>query len=262
MAEQWVLREDGGAVAVLGATRPSYTTINHDFNRYLFQAILVEGVQPIGLILGRATAKLYNQYGTDTYAQANMRMYTWLGDPSLRVGDVFDVHPAPPAGTVILNEVMADPPGNADGDTNGDGVRNYKADEFIEVVNTGSGAADISGWTLGDRVGVRYTFPEETIIPPGKALVVFGGGKPEQFADMGGSQVLVASGGLRLNNKGDALVLTDELGERVDGMEYKASLAEGASMVRAEDGDGTSAFERHPGEPPYSPGRKRDGSGF
>lgn len=263
MAEQWVLREGGGAVAVLGATRPSYTKINHDFNRYLFQAILVEGVEPIGLILGRATAKLFNQYGTDWMAQANMRMYTWLGDPSLRIGQVFDVDPPPPPpGAVIVNEVMADPPDNADGDTNGDGVRNYKDDEFVELVNTGAGATDVSGWTIVDRVGVRYTFPDGTVIPPGKALVVFGGGTADQFADMGGSQVLVASSGLRLNNKGDAITLVDAEGERVDGLEYKASLADGASMVRAVDGDGASSFERHPGEPPYSPGRKRDGGVF
>jgi len=263
MAEQWVLRPEGGAVAVMGATRPSYTKINHDFNRYLFQAILVEGVEEIGLVMNRANAMLFNQYGDDRWAQANMRMYTWLGDPSLRIGDAFDVDPAPPApGAVILNEVMADPPDNADGDTNGDGTRHYKSDEFIELVNTGSGATDVSGWTIVDRVGVRFTFPDGTIIPPGKAVVVFGGGKVDEFADMGGSGVLVSSTGLQLNNKGDEVLLIDAEGERVDGMEYKASLADGASMVRKVDGDGTSEFERHPGQPPYSPGRRTDGSTF
>ena len=263
MAEQWVLRPGGGAVAVLGATRPSYTLINHDFNRYLFQALLIEGADEIGLILNRANAKLFNQYGSDWMAIANMRMYTWLGDPSLRIGEAFDVDPPPPQpGAVILNEVMADPPDGAAGDTNGDGTRNFKSDEFIELVNTGAGATDVSGWTIVDRVGVRFTFPDGTMVPPGKAIVVFGGGSPEQFADMAGSQVLVSSTGLRLNNKGDSLTLVNATGDRVDGMEYKASLADGASMVRAVDGDGSTAFERHPGQPPFSPGRRTDGSAW
>lgn len=262
MAEHWVHFAGGGAVGVLGATQPSYTLVNHDFNRYLFQALLTEGVQEIGMLINRANAKLFNQYGEDNMALANMRMYTWLGDPSLRIGDVFAVPPLPPEpGAIIINEVMAHVPDGLEGDTNGDGIREFKDDEFIELVNTGAGATDISGWSIADKVGIRFTFPEGTIIPPGKALVVFGGGEPKTFADMGGSQVIVAPSGLKLNDDGDSIMLV-KADERVDGMEYKAALAAGGSMVRAVDGDGTTAFERHSGQPPYSPGRKRDGSSF
>ncbi|HQB42300.1 MAG TPA: C25 family cysteine peptidase [Polyangiaceae bacterium] len=259
MAEHWVLHPSGGAVAVLGATQPSYTIVNHDFNRYLFQALLNEGVSEIGALLHRANAKLFNQYGDDRCAAANMRMYTWLGDPSLRIGEPFEVPPLPPPpGAVIINEVMAHPPS----DTNGDGIFDFKSDEFIELVNTGQGDTDISGWTISDKIGVRFTFPQGTILPGGKALVVFGGGDIEQFADMGGSAVFVASSGLKLNDDGDAVTLSNASSERVDSMEYRAALARGSSMTRAIDADGATAFEHHPGEPPFSPGKRRDGTPF
>jgi len=263
MAEHWVLHPTGGAVAVLGATHPSYTVINHDFNRYLFQALLSEGVSELGTLLHRANAKLFNQYGEDSMALANMRMYTWLGDPSLRVGEAFDVPPLPPPpGAIILNEIMAHPPDALLGDTNGDGVRDFRSDEFIELVNTGVGDTDVSGWTITDKVGVRFTFPEGTVIPGGKALVVFGGGTSESFADMGASTVLLAPSGLKLNDDGDVITLINAGGERVDGLEYRAALARGSSMTRATDADGAAAFEHHPGQPPYSPGKRRDGSPF
>lgn len=262
MAEQWVFHPNGGAVAVLGATRPSYTVPNDDFNRYLFQALLNEGVDEIGLLMNRANAKLFNQYGKDWGATSNMRMYTWLGDPSLRLGEAFDVPPPPASGSVIINEVMASPAEGLLGDTNGDGVREFKADEFVELVNTGAGDADLSGWTVSDRIGTRFTFPEGTVLGAGKALVVFGGGDPATFSDKGGSQVFVASGGLKLNDDGDEVALFDAAMERVDSMSYRAALAKGGSMVRVVDGDGTSPFEQHPGEPPHSPGRKRDGGSF
>ncbi|MET0405653.1 MAG: lamin tail domain-containing protein, partial [Cystobacter sp.] len=48
---------------------------------------------------------------------------------------------------VILNEVLANEAGS---DVNG---------EFIELVNTGTAAADLSGWTLSDATATRHTFP-------------------------------------------------------------------------------------------------------
>jgi hypothetical protein len=38
----------------------------------------------------------------------------------------------------------------AAGDANGDGERNSREDEFVELANTGSETVDISGWILGD----------------------------------------------------------------------------------------------------------------
>ncbi|HYO73331.1 MAG TPA: lamin tail domain-containing protein, partial [Archangium sp.] len=62
---------------------------------------------------------------------------------------------------VILNEMLANEPGSS---TDG---------EFVELVNVGGTAVDISGWKLWDADLARHTFASGTSIGPGKALVVF-----------------------------------------------------------------------------------------
>ncbi len=86
LAEQFFLRPNGGAVAYLGATEPSYTKPNHDFNRYLFAAMLDRNVHRIGALAMQANAALLRQYGDDTSTRDNVQMYFWLGDPSIEVG--------------------------------------------------------------------------------------------------------------------------------------------------------------------------------
>ena len=56
---------------------------------------------------------------------------------------------------VILNEILANEPGSS---TSG---------EFIELVNTGSSAVDLSGWTLSDSSSVRHTFAGGTQLAAG-----------------------------------------------------------------------------------------------
>jgi PKD repeat protein len=161
---------------------------------------------------------------------------------------------------VILNEVLADPPLST-GDANGDGVRNATQDEFVELYNTEPHAVDLSGWRISDKLAVRFTFPEGTILPAGKALVVFGGGDPASFSDMGGSQVFVA-GNLSLNNNGDTVTVHRADNTVADTLTYSTSLARQTAMVRAVDGDPSAGFVKHPGTPPYSPGTRQDGQTF
>jgi hypothetical protein len=59
--------------------------------------------------------------------------------------------------TVVINEIHYDPAGVA-------------AEEFIELINPGDSAVDISGWKLGG--GVAFTFPGGTVIPAGGYRVV------------------------------------------------------------------------------------------
>ena len=86
LAEQFMLHAGGGAVAFLGASEPSYTKPNHDFNRYLFSAILDRNVHRIGALQMQANAALLRQYGDDDSAMDNVKMYFWLGDPAIEVG--------------------------------------------------------------------------------------------------------------------------------------------------------------------------------
>jgi hypothetical protein len=93
LGEQFLSAPGGGAVAFLGATQPSYTTPNHDFHRYLFQTVLEEGQTTLGKVLLRANIELLKQYGNDSYAQENVRMYAILGDPTTTLGTPYSCAP-------------------------------------------------------------------------------------------------------------------------------------------------------------------------
>ncbi|MBZ0273728.1 hypothetical protein K8I61_16940, partial [bacterium] len=86
--EAWMTR-DGGATALVGAVHSSYTVPNHDFNRFLFESIYDDGVATLGDVLALANARLLAFYAADPvyrqYAEANVDMYIWLGDPFLKL---------------------------------------------------------------------------------------------------------------------------------------------------------------------------------
>ncbi len=82
----------------------------------------------------------------------------------------------PGASSLVINEVMFDVPQDAAGDANGDGTRSARADEFVEIVNTGTQAVDISGYKLLERdLSTIFIFPNGVSLKPGEYTVVFGG---------------------------------------------------------------------------------------
>lgn len=132
-----------------------------------------------------------------------------------------------PAGDadIIINEYLADVPQDAEaGDVNGDGTRSTSQDEFVELVNISSTYLDISGYRLHDvsNTTIRFTFPSSpfrTVVPPGEAVVVFGGGTVAAFGGNFGNcrtnGLLFAStksGGLSLNDTGDTIQFKDPSG--------------------------------------------------
>lgn len=80
--EIWMKNEK--AITFLGATRPSWTSPNHDFDKYLFDAIINHGLSMAGDIMNWAKTKLYLNY-PGTTARDNIRMYLLLGDPTAGV---------------------------------------------------------------------------------------------------------------------------------------------------------------------------------
>jgi len=108
--------------------------------------------------------------------------------------------------SLIITEILADPPVGSAGDANRDGVRDPADDEFVEIVNRGPDPVCLAGWTLGDaRSPVRHVFPLGPALAPGQFLIVFGGGVPT--GPFGGAQVQWSAGGLGLQNDGDVLTL-------------------------------------------------------
>lgn len=114
------VKDSDSAVAFLGASRPSYTTPNHDFDKNLFDAIGNEYITRLGWVLNDANAELVASYGSTSYAMDNVKMYLWLGDPALDLWTgspqtlVVD-HPTAVMTTmdVTVQDVLANPVANA-----------------------------------------------------------------------------------------------------------------------------------------------------
>jgi len=173
-----------------------------------------------------------------------------LGSPSDASDGTFTITVATP-GKAILNEILANEPGS---DTGG---------EFIEVVNAGGTAIDISGWALWDATKARHTFATGTVLAPGKAIVVFGSAS----AIPAGLSNAVASstGDLNLVNSGDTVSLRKNK-TKMDTFTYGSSLAsvDGVSMNRSPDSTAGATFVLHTSlsSLPSSPGVRPDGTAY
>lgn len=142
---------------------------------------------------------------------------------------------------IVINEILADP-GRRDAGC--DGTSDDVADEFVEIVNTGSTPIDLGGATLSDITGPKHTFSAGLVLEPAGAVVVFGGGSPtfDGTALAIGSWCLdlprsvtieVAPQGLSLNDGGDTVTLTGPLGVILDTESYAAEGADEQSLNRS-----------------------------
>lgn len=181
------------------------------------------------------------------------------------------------APTVVVNEVLADPPTGIEGDANHDGTRDSAQDEFVELVNSTNGGINLSGWTIRTRSSassteaVRHTFVTDTTLPAGEAMVVFGGGT-FNVADplFGCAQVVKASaGGLSLTNGGLTILVRDGLGNLVTQFSYGGSTGlnggNAQSLTRSPDINGNPVLHSTAagaGARKFSPGVKVDGTPF
>lgn len=115
-------------------------------------------------------------------------------------------------GGIVINEILVDPNGANNFDTDGNGTADA-TDEFVELLNTSNVAIDISGLELWDAgVGNWFTFPPGTILQAGAhALVIVGvqsggslptGGANDLFFDAG-------RGSAAINNGADNITLYD-----------------------------------------------------
>jgi len=151
---------------------------------------------------------------------------------------------APGPGAVMLNEICANEPGSA------------VAGEFVELVNVGGTAVDLSGWTVSDGTSVRHTFTAGPTLVPGAAWVVFGGatGIPAGLSNA----TAASTGTLGLGNSGDTVTIKSATGATVDSFTYPASLSsvDGVSMNRSPDWTSGAPFVLHTviSTAPSSPG--------
>lgn len=167
--------------------------------------------------------------------------------------DAEEPPPQPPGSPALfLNEILANEPG---GDTAG---------ELVEIVNTGSAAVDLAGFTVSDSVSTRHTFGAGTTLGAGKAIAIFGGAAaiPPGLA----GAVAASTGTLGLSNSGDTVTLRDADGASIDAFTYTSALAgtDGVSMNRSPDAVPGGGFVLHTAlsASSSSPGVHADGSAF
>jgi hypothetical protein len=151
--------------------------------------------------------------------------------------------------SVVINEVFPDVLGTGtDANTNGL-VEEPLEDQFIEIVNTGDEAVNLTGWRL---ITDRTDQPEPpltvhnfsgTILKPGGSVIVFGGGdevllQKKSFGQFGRAIIHVANGsfnGVNLTDDGAArATLETPDGYVEDEVRYSSNLAEvNSSLVRS-----------------------------
>jgi hypothetical protein len=169
-------------------------------------------------------------------------------------------------GQVIINEFLADPLYETAGDANGDGLRDPDHDDFIELLNVGSSSVNLSGFRIRDGFAVRHTFTSGTVLAPGQALVLFGGGSPQGW--FGGAQVQTASTGtLSLSQLGDEIRLENGAGSVLQSLTYGPEGGLEASLTRNPDGATAPPTVLHntpaaSGGRAFSPGTRLNGVPF
>ncbi|OPY53001.1 MAG: Peptidase family C25 [Methanosaeta sp. PtaU1.Bin112] len=82
--EAWI--KNMKAITFFGASRPSWTTENDSFNKYIFDGIVNQGLTKAGDIMNWAVTKLFSNLKNDC-AIDNIRMYLLLGDPTADLGE-------------------------------------------------------------------------------------------------------------------------------------------------------------------------------
>lgn len=176
-------------------------------------------------------------------------------------------HPPDP-GELLINEILADPPGSAssdlEGDANRDGTRSAAGDEFVEIGNLAGCALVLDGVRIADSQEDKFTFPADVRLEPGKVVVVFGGGSP--LGDFGGAQVFTASG-LALNNDGDTVEIKSPDGTQLEVEIFGTEAGDDQSLTRFVDLDADTGLVKHTQAPDaqgarFSPGTRINGASF
>lgn len=178
---------------------------------------------------------------------------------------------------LVLNEALYDPPSDdsvtpeIEGDANNDGTRDALDDEFLEFFNNSNSSLDISGYKIYDSNALgsgtpRHVVPDNTVLSPNSAYVVFGGGTPT--GDFGTAIVHTASDGqLNLTNSGDVVTLTTDNDDFVlelnsSQLESDLSIDFGSDESITRNPDITGDYVLHTtanSDLVYSPGLKVDG---
>jgi len=183
---------------------------------------------------------------------------------------------APTGSDLVINEVLTD--GGTEGDPNGDGTLDKTDDEFIEIVNAATYSVDLSGVTITENEFAflpRHTFADGSLLKPGEAVVVFGGGDTSNLG-VDNAWFVVADNedagtlyGLDFGDDGDRISLNDADGNALTSVAYgdhvlsSSDAVKDASLTLDTDVTGTLYVDHTTvGAGPFSAGTMADGTAF
>lgn len=134
-----------------------------------------------------------------------------------------------------INEIMAD---NASYVKDEDG----EFCDWIEILNTGSAAINLEGYTLSDSLDNprKWRFPAVSI-DPGQCLIVYASGKDRAPVDGGNLHA-----NFKLNAEGEDVTLSDANGRLIDKLSFSL-LKTDQSLSRKQDGSTTTSAAPTPG---------------
>ena len=161
------------------------------------------------------------------------------------------------AANVVISEVLADPPSDA----NRDGQYDPHEDEFIELYNAGSRRISLAGWRLGDagHLSEYFRFPPDAVIEPGSYVVLFGGGHPTGFT----VPVYTDDGkiGDGLTDSGESIHLINKHGDEISFL-FQSTWPDDQSLVCTSPDSSTfvphktASQTKTPFSPGYAPGMR------
>lgn len=144
--------------------------------------------------------------------------------------------------SLIITEILADPPAGLAGDANGDGIGSTTQDEFIEFFNDSVIPLDLSNWFVNDAITTRHVFSAGTLLDPYGYLTVFGGGTFGQTA----FKQKASTGTLALNNTGDSVQIFDAGASLIEAVNYNSLGNHDQSIVRTPE-NASGIFVLHSG---------------
>ncbi|HYE31804.1 MAG TPA: lamin tail domain-containing protein [Methylomirabilota bacterium] len=140
-------------------------------------------------------------------------------------------------------------------------------DEYVELVNFGSSAVDLSGWTIGDTLQIRHLFSPGTILQAAQAAVVYGGPLTglEPVLPAGVLVMPTSHGGelgFGLNNSGgDTISVRNAQNELILRVQY-TGLPSTGSLSRVPDRDGAFVPQNAAGAAGFTPGLRASGEAW
>ncbi|MBK9649465.1 MAG: lamin tail domain-containing protein [Deltaproteobacteria bacterium] len=129
----------------------------------------------------------------------------------------------PPEAKLVLNELVA---GNETGATDEAGQN----EDWIELLNIGDAAAELTGWGLTDALGEKepWRFPEAQALNPGERLLIWA----DEDIDDGPNHA-----DFKLSGDGETLSLVNPDDELIDAVSFPA-LNDDQAYARLPDGEG------------------------